>query len=139
VKLDKSIIALLFQLYLELIEGILVVEVGNHVSLEGNSEVFAHMDGLSNEDFFRKRTFKMEFQTSKRFLRLTRDSISLDRGNGIFGLLPESWEKSSITNCEEPPPLEMREMVAISAFIPDKPDGSDPCNDMVIHYVTSIT
>ena len=56
-KLDKSIIALLFQLYLELIEGILVVEVENHVSLEGNSEVFAHMDGLSNEDFFRNRTF----------------------------------------------------------------------------------
>ena len=81
--------------------------------------------------------FLMEFQTSKRFLRLTRDSISLDRGNGIFGLLPESWEKSSITNCEDPPPLEMREMVAISAFIPDKPDGSDPCNDkLVIHYVT---
>ena len=51
-KLDKSIIALLFQLYLELIEGILVVEVENHVSLEDNSEVFAHMDGLSNEEFF---------------------------------------------------------------------------------------
>ena len=72
----------------------------------------------------------MEFQTSKRFLRLTRDSISLDRGRGIFGLLPESWEKSSITNCEDPPPLEMREMVAISAFIPDKPDGSDPFNEI---------
>ena len=50
-KLDKSIIALLFQLYLELIEGILVVEVESHVSLEDNSEVFAHMDGLSNEEF----------------------------------------------------------------------------------------
>ena len=56
-KLDKSIIALLFQLYLELIEGILVVEVENHVSLEDNSEVFAHMDGLSNEDFFSQKVF----------------------------------------------------------------------------------
>ena len=50
-KLDKSIIAPLFQLYLELIEGILVVEMGNHVSLGDNSEVFAHMDGLSNDQF----------------------------------------------------------------------------------------
>lgn len=56
-KLDKSIIALLFQLYLELIEGILVVEVENHVSLEDNSEVFAHMDGLSNEEFFSQKIF----------------------------------------------------------------------------------
>lgn len=56
-KLDKSIIALLFQLYLELIEGILVVEVENHVSLEDNSEVFAHMDGLSNEEFFSQKFF----------------------------------------------------------------------------------
>ena len=56
-KLDKSIIALLFQLYLELIEGILVVEVESHVSLEDNSEVFAHMDGLSNEEFFSQNLF----------------------------------------------------------------------------------
>ena len=56
-KLDKSIIALLFQLYLELIEGILVVEVESHVSLEDNSEVFAHMDGLSNEEFFSQKCF----------------------------------------------------------------------------------
>ena len=47
VMLDKAIFVLLFQLYLELIEGILVVEVESHVSLEGNSVVFAHMDGLS--------------------------------------------------------------------------------------------
>ena len=49
--LDKPIIVLLFQLYLELIEGILVVEVENHVNLEDNSGEFAHMDGLSNDQF----------------------------------------------------------------------------------------
>ena len=54
-KLDKSIIALLFQLYLELIEGILVVEAENHVSLGDNSVVFAHMDGLSKMMIFRKQ------------------------------------------------------------------------------------
>lgn len=67
-KLDKSIIALLFQLYLELIEGILVVEVENHVSLEGNSEVFAHMDGLSSEDFFLENEhFKWNFKPLNAF------------------------------------------------------------------------
>ena len=66
-KLDKSIIALLFQLYLELIEGILVVEVENHVSLEGNSEVFAHMDGLSNEDFLENEHLKWNFKPLNAF------------------------------------------------------------------------
>ena len=66
-KLDKSIIALLFQLYLELIEGILVVEVENHVSLEGNSEVFAHMDGLSSEDFLENEHFKWKFKPLNAF------------------------------------------------------------------------
>ena len=65
-KLDKSIIALLFQLYLELIEGILVVEMGNHVSLGDNSEVFAHMDGLSNEDFL-ENDFKWNFKPLNAF------------------------------------------------------------------------
>ena len=54
-KLDKPVIELLFRLYLELIEGIRVVEAENHVSLGDNSVVFAHMDGLSKMMIFRKQ------------------------------------------------------------------------------------
>ena len=47
-RLGKRVIELLFPLYLELVEGIPVVEAESHVNLGDNSGEFAHMDGSSN-------------------------------------------------------------------------------------------